>query len=318
MLKTTLQIKTLGTLLIEKRKEKNLEIKDVSQIVKIRSTYLQALEEGNYEVFPSEVYITGFLKNYAKFLGIDIGKVMAMYRRENERQTEDNTMISKLKASNFNYVMTPNKIVAILAGIAILLILVYLGSYIGRVLKKPSLSLSSPVTINQEGEANYRTDANFIELSGNAEIGSKLTINGQELKLNNFEKFSKEFPLESGKNVFTVKSENQFGRDTTITLAITKEAGASNISPTPSVAPKTINATIEVVKKDTNITITIDGEKKTDRLYKVGSMLEFTAFKTFELKATTQSSIQLKINGTTESLSTTNSWEIVNDQVVRK
>jgi transcriptional regulator with XRE-family HTH domain len=319
MLKTTLQIKTLGTLLIEKRKEKNLEIKDVSQIIKIRATYLSALEEGRYDVLPSEVYLTGFLKNYAKFLGIDNEKIMAMYRRENERKaTDSKNVFTKLKSNNLNFTLTPNKIVTILAGLAILLILIYLGSYVGKVLKKPALVLTSPVSVTEGGEATYRTDANFIELSGTVDIGSKFTINGQELKLNNFEKFTQEFKIDDGTNVFILKAENQFGRDTTITLTITKEASVLEISPTPTPTPKIISISIDILKKDTNVIVKIDGEKKTDRLYKIGSSLEFTAFKSFEITAANYASIQLKINGVAETVTTTTIWEVVDNEIVKK
>ena len=224
----------------------------------------------------------------------------------------------KLKNKSLNYVLTPNRIIVFLAGFAVLLILVYLGSYVGRVLKKPSLSLSSPVAVTKEGEAIYRTDANFIELVGNAEIGSKLTINAQELKLNNFEKFTKEFQLENGLNVFTLKTENQFGRTTTIVLTITKEETIPTSSPTPTPTPLMMNISIEIIKKDTNVIVKIDEEQKTDRLYKVGSTLEFTATKSFDLIPANTSSILLKINGVSEIVSTSNSWAIINAELVRK
>lgn len=320
MLKTTLQTKTVGTLLIEKRKEKDLEIKDVSLAIKIRSEYLLALEEGRYNVFRSEVYLTGFLKNYAKFLGIDTEKILAMYRRENERRNlgEDSLITNPNNNKGLHVSLTPNKIVAILAGVAVFLVLVYLATYIGKVLKKPDISISSPVTIEQDGEGIYKTDANFIELVGKAEIGSKLTINDQELKLNNFEKFTKEFNLEPGTNSFIIKGENQFGRSTTITLVVTKEEGAITSSPTPTPTPLVLSVSMEVLKKDTNIIVLVDGEKKTDRIYKVGSSLEFTAFKSFELIVANIPSVNLKMNGATETLTQNNIWEIINGEIIRK
>jgi len=313
MLKTTLQTKTVGTLLIEKRKEKDLDIKDVSLAIKIRAEYLLALEEGRYKVFRSEVYLTGFLKNYAKFLGIDTEKILAMYRRENERRNlGEESVITKPNNNRFNLTLTPNKIVAVV------LVLVYLGTYVGKVLKKPTLSLSSPIVMEQEGEVLYNTDANLIEISGKAEIGSKLTINGQELKLNNFEKFSKEFNLEVGLNTFVLMGENQFGRSTTITLAVTRDEDTITTTPIPSTAPLVLSVSMEIVKKDTNIVVLVDGEKKTDRVYKIGSLLEFTAFKSFELTATDISSVNFKLNGKTEVLDQNNVWEIVNGEIVKK
>jgi len=317
MLKTTLQTKTVGTLLIEKRKERDLEIKDVSLAIKIRSEYLLALEEGKYNVFRSEVYLIGFLKNYAKFLGIDTEKILAMYRRENERKyLGEDSIITKPSNTKLNLILTPNKIVTILAGLAVLLVLIYLGSYVGKVLKKPVISLSSPIVIEQEGEGIYKTDATFIELTGLAEIGSKLTINDQELKLNNFEKFSKEFNLEKGLNTFTIKAENQFGRSAIITLVVTKEESVVTVTPTP--IPLAISVSMEIIKKDTNIIVLVDGEKKTDRIYKVGSFLEFTAFKSFELKTANVTSVSFKLNGSTETINQDTVWEIINGEIVKK
>lgn len=317
MLKTTLQTKTVGTLLIEKRKEKGLEIRDVSLALKIRSEYLLALEEGRYNVFRSEVYLTGFLKNYAKFLGIDSEKILAMYRRENERRNlGDENVIPKLGNNGINLTLTPNKIVAILSGLAVLLVLIYLGTYVGRVLKKPEISLTSPVAISLDEEGAYNTDANLVELVGTAEIGSKLTINDQELKLNNFEKFSQEFNLEPGINTFIIKGENQFGRTSTITLTVTKDANTISITPTPT--PVVLSVSMEIIKKDTNIIVLVDGVIKTDRIYKVGSMLEFTAFKSFELQATNIASVNFKLNGISETLTQNSTWEIINGEIVKK
>jgi transcriptional regulator with XRE-family HTH domain len=317
MLKTTLQTKTVGTLLIEKRKEKDLEVKDVSLALKIRSEYLLALEEGRYNVFRSEVYLIGFLKNYSKFLGIDTEKILAMYRRENERKyLGEDSLITKPLNKKLNLILTPNKIVTILAGLAVVLVLVYLGSYVGKVLKKPTISLSSPVVMEQEGETIYKTDAAFIELAGLAEIGSKLTINDQELKLNSFEKFSKEFNLEKGINTFVIKGENQFGRSSIITLVVTKEESAVTVTPTQ--IPLIMSVSMEIIKKDTNIIVLVDGEKKTDRIYKVGSLLEFTAFKSFELKATNVTSVNFKLNGVTETINQDTVWEIINGEIVKK
>ena len=54
--------------------------------------YLKALEESNYDSFPSEVYLKGFLKNYAKFLGINTERALAMYRRERDFKKNEPTI----------------------------------------------------------------------------------------------------------------------------------------------------------------------------------------------------------------------------------
>jgi len=320
MIKTALQIKTIGTILREKRIELKLEIKQISEIIKIRSDYLIALEEGNYKVFPSEVYLKGFLKNYAKYLGVGTEKALALYRRENEKKETPNIMTNSNSKNTppKPFMLTPNKVITMIAAIAIFVIIAYLASYAGKVLKKPDLKLTSPVAYSEEGSVNYKTDANFIELAGTTEIGSKLTINETELKLNNFEKFTKEFPLIDGPSSFVLTAESQFGRTKTITLNIQKEASAI-ITPTPTNIVKQMDLSIEIVDKDTQLTVFIDDEKRTERLYKVGSTLEFTAVKKIEIRCSKQTSLKVKINSSDEKVeSVISTWELIDGIVTKK
>lgn len=43
----------------------------VADITKIRTDHIRALEEGNYGVFPATVYVRGFVRTYARLLGLD-------------------------------------------------------------------------------------------------------------------------------------------------------------------------------------------------------------------------------------------------------
>lgn len=318
MIKTALQIKTIGLLLKEKRKEQKLELKQISEITRISVLYLAALEEGQYNIFQSEVYLKGFLKNYAKYLGINTEKALAMYRRENERKQNEATinMVSKVKPRNFAITFTPNRVIAAVAIFAIVLIIVYLSSYVGKVLKKPDLALTSPIALNTELEGIYKTDANFIELAGTVELGSKLFINDQELKLNNFEKFSKEFKLEVGQNKFVLKAVSQFGREKSFTITVNKEEVVETPTPIPTIVSIALN--IEVSTKDANITVFIDGEKKTDRLYKTGSKLDFTATQSIQVKTNQPNSLKIKINDIVQTSGNDVAWEIQSGQIIKK
>ena len=321
MIKTALQIKTIGYILKEKRKEKMLELKQVSDIIRIRIDYLQALEDGDYTKFPSEVYLKGFLKNYAKFLGINTEKALALYRRENEKKQGDSTInsVNKIKPKNFIITFTPNRVIALIAAIAMLVIIIYLGSYVGRVLKTPDLKLTSPIPLDVETSGVYKTDASSIELVGSVEIGSKFTINDQELKLNNFERFNKDIPLEEGQNTIVLKAESQFGKSKTLTLTVQKEAAVVPITPTPTPTPVTMDISIEIQKKDANINASVDGEKRTDRQYKVGATLQFIATKTFSITTNQPASLVLKINGEQQTLtSSTATWEVSGETIIKK
>lgn len=64
-------IKSVGDLLRQKRKEMNLTLKEAENATSIRIVYLQALEDGEMQKLISPVYAQGFFKQYASFLGLD-------------------------------------------------------------------------------------------------------------------------------------------------------------------------------------------------------------------------------------------------------
>ena len=69
----------LGTILRETRQERGTTLEEVAQITRIRARYLDALEEGRYDVLPTPVHVRGFLRNYALHLNLDPEPLIARY-----------------------------------------------------------------------------------------------------------------------------------------------------------------------------------------------------------------------------------------------
>ncbi len=61
----------LGELLRTTREAKGLSLSQAEQGTRIRSTYLQAIENEEFDQLPHPAYIKGFIHNYAVFLGLD-------------------------------------------------------------------------------------------------------------------------------------------------------------------------------------------------------------------------------------------------------
>ena len=57
---------------------------DVETVTKIRTKYLQALEENDFEVLPGPTVVKGFLRSYAVFLKLDPELILAEYRSQYE------------------------------------------------------------------------------------------------------------------------------------------------------------------------------------------------------------------------------------------
>ncbi|MCP5505854.1 MAG: helix-turn-helix domain-containing protein [Chlamydiales bacterium] len=68
-------VKKLGDLFKTKRKELNLSLKEVENATSIRVSHLESIEEGKNDAFLSPVYMLGFMRQYASFLGMDGEKI---------------------------------------------------------------------------------------------------------------------------------------------------------------------------------------------------------------------------------------------------
>ncbi|HWR29103.1 MAG TPA: RodZ domain-containing protein [Negativicutes bacterium] len=84
----------IGNLLYTERRKKGLEIVDAEQATGIRGVYLNALEQGKYEVLPGEVYVKGFIRNYGNYLGLDGTHLVHLYSESLAPVTTEATVIT--------------------------------------------------------------------------------------------------------------------------------------------------------------------------------------------------------------------------------
>jgi len=74
-----IQAVAVGTLLKQAREDKNLTVPEVSRSTRIPVRSLEALELGTYESLPGEVFIKGFLRSYARAVGLSPEDVITRY-----------------------------------------------------------------------------------------------------------------------------------------------------------------------------------------------------------------------------------------------
>lgn len=72
-------ITALGTELRDARQKRDLTLQDVERRIHIRQKYLEALEGGQVVLLPSPPQTRGFLRNYARFLGMDAESMVARW-----------------------------------------------------------------------------------------------------------------------------------------------------------------------------------------------------------------------------------------------
>jgi cytoskeletal protein RodZ len=72
----------LGHILREARETKGLTLAEVESQIRITSRFLEALEDGDYSVLPTPVHVRGYLRNYARFLGLDSQPLLDRYQQQ--------------------------------------------------------------------------------------------------------------------------------------------------------------------------------------------------------------------------------------------
>ena len=70
---------SIGNILRTERETQGRTLTEVSKAVYIKTKYLSALEEENFAAIPGEVYVKGFIRAYASYLGVDGEELVAQY-----------------------------------------------------------------------------------------------------------------------------------------------------------------------------------------------------------------------------------------------
>jgi cytoskeleton protein RodZ len=74
----------IGDVLKRSRTGQGIDIRTIEDQTKIRTKYLRALENEEWDVLPSHAYAKGFLRTYAQALGLDGDALVDEYRRQVE------------------------------------------------------------------------------------------------------------------------------------------------------------------------------------------------------------------------------------------
>jgi cytoskeleton protein RodZ len=143
---------SFGTWLRRQREARQISLREVADRTKISLRYLQAMEEDRFEILPAPVFAKGFLREYARYVGLSPDEVVNHYLAVQQPQDGDaleETMIGKVvkaakaerkaRARSWGYA-----IFVVLAALAILG-LVWLFSYLSQKRSQdPSASAPPP------------------------------------------------------------------------------------------------------------------------------------------------------------------------------
>jgi len=276
---------TLGEKLRKVRTDNRISLAEVFRATGIQVKYLEALESGAYGKLPPEVYVRGFLRGYASFLGIPEDAIIRLYDRE--RSIRDN--LTKPDATSrfqfrspatFRFSLSSRGMVVSAIALVVLGFFSYLYFEFQSFVSEPRLVISSPLDGDTVTEAK-------VSVHGETDPRAIVRINGGETTVDERGAFSEELSLDSGLNVISVSSTNRFGktreRTVSVSAALPDRGGTDAVMPDPAKA-NAVRVSIRTASPST-VFVRSDGETVWNGKLSVGEEKTFEAIGKVEISS---------------------------------
>ncbi|OGR01292.1 MAG: hypothetical protein A2505_10375 [Deltaproteobacteria bacterium RIFOXYD12_FULL_55_16] len=85
---------TLGSFLKRHRQSQGKDLGEIAEKTRIHASTLRAIEEDNHKALPAEVFTRGFVRNYARYLGLDPDQALAWYVKQNNGEVRPTEKIN--------------------------------------------------------------------------------------------------------------------------------------------------------------------------------------------------------------------------------
>ncbi len=199
-------MKNVSDLLKNTRKQLGFSQDKVSEETKIKKPLIQAIEEGDFSKFPSISTTKGFIKIYAKYLGLDPNKVGLLYKRES-KEVESHMMEKKQKKVKIPF-MFNGKIAFTIFFVALIIVIIGIYAIHEYIVFKtpPTLNITSPK------ESSFTTYNSNIQIIGKTNAGNNVFIGGYKVtNINPNGSFNITVGLQNGLNKINVSVVNTLG-----------------------------------------------------------------------------------------------------------
>ena len=204
----------------EARLQKGLTLGEISQSTKIKVSFLEAIEKGEYEKLPSVTYAQGFVRNYARFLNMPEKETLALFRREFDEEKAIKVLpLGFSKTKDFSLSRFKSKQSLFLVFLVLLILLGYILFQYRGALFNPSISLSSPAE-------NAVISSSVVNVVGKTDSNATVFVDNFSVSVDNNGVFTKVINVFPGKATITVKVVNRFGKETILKRDIEIKPGS--------------------------------------------------------------------------------------------
>lgn len=215
----------LGQKFAQAREELKFDLKKVSELSQISTKYLIALENNNFKILPTaKAHRLAYVREYARIVNLSPESCWEQFIAEGGMKNSDNehprTTIKRMPFTSISIFLRNSVLVG-----GVLVFVIYMVTQIAGIMRPPDLSIFAPA----EG---FVLNLPSTTLQGQTEKETKLTVNGQDVMVDEEGKFQLKMDLSEGVNTITVEAIKKHGKSSLITrhVVVKKAFKAEQVS----------------------------------------------------------------------------------------
>lgn len=206
-------MRTIGDILKSARIKKRYSLKKVERETKIKGEFVEAIESGNWSELPDLPVVSGFVKNLASFLDVDVKTAYATLKRDYLPQR---LSINPKPDVGGKFAWTPKYTFLVGILITILALFGYLGFQFIRFNSPPSLEVTKPPD-------NFTTTSNKVDVSGKTDSDATIRINNQLVLVGKDGIFNGQVEIFEGTKEIVITATNRSKKETTVVRKVVPE-----------------------------------------------------------------------------------------------
>lgn len=299
----------LGERLIKMRNDRHVSIADVSRNTGIQIAYLEYLEMGIFEKLPAEVYVRGFLRRYAEYLGVSEESILRQYDRErgmnrslNQNKKKEQSSFARGAFQRIpSAIVTPRRIVVTFFVCAALAGFSYVYNEYRLFVAEPVLVVMEPL------EEVMKINQSFLAVAGKTDPDSRIYINDQAILVDENGSFREQIGLQDGVNTLVVRSVNRFGKEAKKVYSIDAELEEQKSTENDTEKSMEKKITLRTGKETMWILVVVDGRQEISMVAPSESRWEFSPKKEMVISAGNGNNVYVTIDGGKETVLSKNS-----------
>ncbi len=276
---------SFGTWLRRQREVREIDLREIADSSKVSMSYLRAFEEDRFDVLPAPLFAKGFLRQYARYVGLDPEEVVNFYLAARQPESEEPSLQPHTEPEP----PTHNYLFFALAITAALVLVVWLLSVFGDRAPGAPVSTSSPGA----GPGSPQRGANATESPQDNATSSGIGTN---------ETTSRTGADETSPQ----RGANEMRSPTVAGGPMTTAAGSGTVPPERSVPEPSsqqaeepdlpLRVTLDFLS-DCWVEASVDGAEKLSELKVQGESLLLGAEELVEFKVGDVGAVQVEVNG---------------------